>query len=194
MRTTKATTKPAKPTATPSVAVAVSAKTRTLIDQIREDFDAFANGFAQLITDRVALAPKFMKAFGAWASETGGSFAAFVRVLDSSVPEERDGYRAHATYQAADYLRRLSAASAREVEETPEGERPVTAYQALAYLVATVMPVVDPTGAIWSAFVREMHWSDAQAERVKVAAARLGAVKLPPRTKSQLTHVRTAAA
>lgn len=169
------------------VTLAVTAKTRHLIDAIREDFTAFADGFASITSSRAELAPRFMKAFAAWAQETGSTFAAFVRVLDKDVPEDRDGYRAHPSYQAADYLRRLGAGQGREV--VPEDERPMTAYQALAYLVATVMPVVDPTGSIWSAFVREMRWTPEQAERVKVAAAKVGPVQLPPRAKGHLTHL-----
>lgn len=172
----------------PLVAVAVSAKTRALIEGIRDEFDAYSGGFVQFQHDTNALAPKFMKAFIAWAGETAGTFIAFVRVLDATVPEDRDSYRANGTYQAADYLRRRAAELSREpAEEVAEEDRPVPVYRALAYLVATVMPVVDPTGAIWSAFVREMHWTDEQSSRIKVMAAKLGAVKLPPATKHRLT-------
>jgi hypothetical protein len=65
-------------------------------------------------------------------------------------------------------------------------DAPVSAYVALARLVATVLPVVDPTGAIWSAFIREMHWTPAQAQRLKVVGAKEGAVRLPPTIKHRL--------
>lgn len=170
------------------IAVAASAKTRTLIDGIRDEFAAYSGGFVQLQHDTDALAPRFMRAFAAWATDTGSTFVAFVRLFDPAIPEDRDGYRAHGTYQAADYLRRRAADLSREpAADIPEDKRPVPVYQALAYLVATVMPVVDPTGSIWSAFVREMRWTEEQSQRVKVMAAKLGAVKLPPATKHRLS-------
>jgi hypothetical protein len=174
-----------------AVAVAVSAKTRHLIDAIRDDFTGFSDGFSQLTVSRAELAPRFMKAFAAWAQETGSTFINFVRVLDPSVPEDRDGYRAHASYQAADNLRRLGAGVARE--PIPEDDRPVSAYQALAYLVATVLPLIDPTGSFWSAFVKEMRWTDAQNERLKLLAVKVGPVQLPPRIKGNLQSLRATA-
>lgn len=187
--TRKAAPTAPKPTtvATPAAIVApLSTTTTRLVAAIRDDFGAFVDGFAALTSDRAALAPKFMRAFEAWTKETSLSFVAFVRVLDPKVPTDRDGYRGHASYQAADYLRRRQADAARAKEATPADERPVSLNTALVYLLATVMPVVDPTGSIWTAFVREMRWDDAQAQRLKERAAKLGAVKLPSRVKHVL--------
>jgi hypothetical protein len=167
--------------------VALSVKVRHLVDGIRDDFTMFTEGFASLTATRELLAPKFMKAFSSWQGETEGTFAGFVRELDPSVPEGRDGYRAHASYQAADYLRRLMAQAERE--PVAAEDRPVSTYTALAHLVATVLPSIDPTGVIWGAFVREMRWTDAQAERLKVTAAKIGAVKLPPTVRHKLTSM-----
>lgn len=169
------------------IAVAVSAKVRTMIDHIREDFTAFVDGFTALTSARATLSPKFMKAFGAWQAETGGNFVSFVRLLDPEVPEDRDGYRAHKSYQAADYLRRLQAGATRETSEIPESERPVTAYRALAYFVATVLPTLDPSGALWTAFVEQMHWTEQQAARLQTTANKLGAVKLPAKVNALLS-------
>lgn len=192
-------TRQAAPTATTAAATAaidapLSHVTARLVAAIRDDFGAFVDSFASLTTDRNTFAPKFMKAFGAWTKETGESFVGFVRLLDPKVPADRDGYRAHASYQAADYLRRKQADAGRAATtETPEGERPVSLNTALVYLLATVMPVVDPTGSIWTAFVHEMHWTPEQAQRLKERAARLGAVKLPPRVKHSLdSHAKAA--
>lgn len=169
----------------------LTARTSQLVGSLRVPFLAFAEGFAHLSTARSEIAPQFMKTFKAWQLETHGTLAAFVRLYDDSVPLDRDGYRSHPTYQSADYLRRLHGRGARE--PLPFAKRPITPLVALARLVATVMPAVDPTGTIWSVFVREMRWSDQQAERLKVLSVREGAITLPPRTKHNLTTLRAAA-
>lgn len=170
----------------PGPKLALSVKTRAMVDAIREQFTAFVDEFHQMTVSRAELAPKFMKAFAAWQVETGGTFVGFVRLLDPKVPEGRDAYRATPTYQAADYLRRLLAQADRE--PIPEENRPVSAYLALAHLVATILPAIDPNGVIWQAFVREMNWSEAAAERLKTVAAKAGAIKLPPTVKHRLVE------
>lgn len=170
----------------PGPKLALSIKTRNLVDAIREQFFAFVDQFQQMTISRAELAPKFMRAFAAWQLESGGTFVGFVRLLDPKIPEGRDAYRRTPTYQAADYLRRLLAQADRE--PIPEENRPVSAYLALARLVATVLPAVDPTGVIWQAFVREMNWSEAAAERLKTVAAKEGAFKLPPTIKHKLVE------
>lgn len=193
-RTRQAAPQAATPTASASIAVALSTSTSKLVAGIRDDFGAFVDGFVSLTTDRSTLAPKFMRAFEAWAKETKGSFVDFVRVLDAKVPADRDGYRAHPTYQAADYLRRKQADAGRERDTTPEDERPVSLNTALVYLLATVMPIVDPTESIWHAFTKEMRWSPEQAQRLKERAAKVGAVKLPPRVRHNLDALAVAKA
>lgn len=183
---------PAAPPAGTSTLKELSAAASKAVNGIRDDFSAFVDGFISLESDRAAFAPKFMRAFEVWAKDTEGNFVGFVRQLDPKVPEDRDGYRAHTTYQAADYLRRLNAQTNRDAREVPEDERPVSLNTALIYLVATVMPLVDPTGSIFSAFAKEMHWDAEQQERIKVRAAKLGAVKLPPRIKHNLESRRAA--
>lgn len=165
----------------------VSVKTRHLIEAIREPFTAFAEGFSQLRVSREELAPRFVKAFEAWAKETEGSFVAFARLLDADIPEDREGYRAHPSYQAADYLRRLSVSAERE--PVPEEDRPVPAYTALARLVATVLPIIDQNGQIWSSFVREMRWTEQQGERLRAAGTKAGAIKLAPTVKHRFAHL-----
>lgn len=165
----------------------ITSKTRGLIDGIREDFRAYVDDFTQLTVSRETLAPRFMKAFAAWAQETGGPFVAFCRVLEPAIPEDREGYRAHPAYQAADYLRRLTAAQTggRERDQIPEGERPIPVYRAFAMFLATVLPAIDPNGTLWGAFVKEMHWSEDQANRIRVTATKAGAISLPARLKAQ---------
>jgi hypothetical protein len=177
-----------------AIAPELSAATSKLLSGIRDDFGAYRDNFTSLTMDRATFAPKFMRVFDAWAKETGGNFVGFVRQLDPKVPEDRDGYKAHPSYAAADNLRRLNAQAGREQPEIPEDERPVSMNTALVYLVATVMPFVDPNGSIFAAFAKQMNWTDEQAQRIKERAAKLGAVKLPPRVKHSLeSHSRAAA-
>lgn len=180
-------------TTAPSVTDELSKKVIHLIDEIRKPFAAFVNDFAAMTESRAELAPKFMKAFAAYAQETGKSFVAFVRVIDPSVPEDRDGYRGHSTYQAATYLKRLvdQQGAQREASKVPASERPATPLVALARFVTTVLPLVDPTGALWNAFIKEMKWTDEYAERVKVLGAKQGPIVLKGRAVAAFRVART---
>lgn len=169
--------------------VPITAKTQILINQVMASFLAYSDGFTHLTEARGDLAPRFMKACVAWQSETGGQFVDFVRVVDPTVPKDRKGYRAHSSYMAADNLRRLNGP---QREPLPEGARPASAYTALARLVATVLPVVDPTGVIWAAFVKQMHWSEKQAQRLRTAGESKGALRLATNAKQRLTLVKQA--
>lgn len=156
-----------------SAAPTLSTKVQRMIDDIRGQFGSFARDFRALTESRALLAPKFMRTADAWMAETGGTFVGFVRVLDPHVPADRDGYRAHPVYQAADYLRRIQA----RAEETPggivdnvdTGERPATPLMATAALVATLqqlVPDVDLT-PLWRAFEKQLHWSEQQVARLQ---------------------------
>jgi hypothetical protein len=161
----------------------ISSKTERLIDQVRQPFKQYSHGFGAVLTTRAELAPKFMRAFDAWKSETEGSFVRFVQLFDPTVPEAFAEYRNHKTFQAADYLARLVRQQERG-ERTPvdAAHKPATPLVALARLVATVLPAVDPAGALWAAFVREMHWSPQQADRVRALGQKEGAIQLRGKT------------
>lgn len=170
-------------------ALSLSAKTQALIDDVRPGFTSYVSDLSEVLSTRKELAPRFGKAFDAFRDETKQSFVAFVRLLDPSVPKERDDYRNHASYQAAQYLRRLLSAPKR----SKRGPKAATPLIALARLVATVLPVVDRDGAIWTAFVAEMHWSERQASRVQALAGKLHGVPMPRKAATLLKHVAAAA-
>src|SRR5688572_24145650 len=86
----------------------LSKKAKTAIANIKKPFTAFAQAHASFTMSRAELAPKFMHAYTTWQGETHGTFIGFVRLLNPKVPADREGYRNHAVYQAADYLRRLT--------------------------------------------------------------------------------------
>lgn len=150
--------------------IEVSAKTKKLVDGIRQPFAAFTTEFTALSKSRAALAPKFMRAYHAWSAETGGTFVDFVRELDPEVPEERDAYRAHASYQAADYLRRLQANGQREPVEGggPKAESPMAV---IGMLLASMAPVVDNMDEVYSIFQTKLHWSPQRVKRLQTLAA-----------------------
>lgn len=162
----KTPTTTAVPTAAP-----LSRKVKTLIDGIRQPFASFTGDLAGLTTKRSELAPKFMKAYNAWAAETSGNFPAFCRLLDPTIGPNRADYRTHRAFQAADYLRRLVARMNRP--ERPAGvQRPATPMDAVARLLKTITPLIgaDEIGKLRDAIRKELHWSERQVSRLSAKA------------------------
>lgn len=147
----------------------LSKTTARALDDLRAPFTAFCGQFAQLSTSRGQLAPRFMRTFHVWAKETGGTFVDFIREMDGTVPADREGYRAHPSYQAGDYLRRLEANTTRGVGSggVASTDRPVTPLNVIAMLLATMSPVVDDMAAFYSVFQARLHWTDRMVDRVK---------------------------
>lgn len=155
----------------------VSAKVRKAIDAIRRPFTSFVADFASLSVSREELAPKFMKTFGLWQSEAGGTFVDFIRVLVPEVGATRQEYRAHRAYQAADYLRRLAQQANRQgtsAEERAEAiaNRPVSHVTAMARLLRTLIPAIsqDAQATLWQALSDQLHWSERMVTRVQEMA------------------------
>lgn len=173
------------------VAITLSKRTSNAIEGIRQPFTAFASGFADLTANRATLAPKFMKAFGAWQAETAGTFVGFVRVFDATVPEERAGYRSHAVYQAADYLRRLISQQERPAASTSTrgATAPVRPIEAVARLVATLSPFVADMDLIWKAFLQELHWTDRQIASVQKLVGQAGPLLTKSSPREHKLHV-----
>lgn len=186
--TTNATVATPTPVA---VVVALSKRTSNAIESVRQPFASFASGFAALTADRATLAPKFMKAFGAWQAETAGTFVGFVRLFDATVPEERTGYRSHAVYQAADYLRRLVAQQERPAatNKANKGPAPVRPIEAVARLVATLSPFVADMDLIWKAFLQELHWTDRQIASVQKLVGQAGPLLTKQNPREHKLHV-----
>lgn len=155
--------------------IKLSAKTARAVEAVRGLFTPYVASFATINQLRGELAPKFMKAFEQWKAETDGNFVEFVRVLVPAVPlpsrtkDGIQGYRDHQAYQAADYLRRLVQQEARAAT-TPEEQadairnRPASPRQALARVIASIVPLIDPAAmaALWKAMESQLHWSETQ--------------------------------
>ena len=144
----------------------LSAKTTKLIDGIREPFMSFADDFQALAATRAQLAPKFMKAFGAYQAESGGSFVSFVRFVDPTVPADREGYRTNNVYQAADYLRRL-VATTEKASADPNAPVVTSPVDVIVDLLVTIQPVVENLDDIWAAFDTRYHWTTKRIARLQ---------------------------
>ena len=135
---------------TPEIATPapISARLRNLVNQIRRPFLAFSEGLEALTTSRAQFAPQFMRAYGTYMNEVGGSFVGFVRLLDPSVPEDRESYRNHRSYQAASYLRRLvnQAEAAAERTRRREAGEEAAPTPLMLMLARTIRTLIDLTG------------------------------------------------
>lgn len=152
----------------------LTTKTRKAVEAIRRPFGVFIKDFSSLSEKREDLAPKFMKAFNLWATETGGTFVEFVRFLDPSLPQSSKEYRAHRSYGAADYLRRL-VAQARRGERSTErtaqerATAPATPMVGMARVLSALMQLIpeDQHIKITEAISEELHWNDRQILRLE---------------------------
>lgn len=166
---------PAETTETAAAPVVLSAAAKRTIEKVRTNFRAFTDGFSLLAGKREELAPKFMKAYEVYRSEAGpeATFVDFVRLLAPEVPADRDGYKAHRSYQAADYLRRLDASQRAAQQEKPEGPEhaPTRPLDAVARLLGSIMPMLpeDQRAKVWEALRSELHWSDRIVSKVQKA-------------------------
>jgi hypothetical protein len=143
---------------------AISKKTKKGIDALKKPFMAFSTAFGALAISRAELAPKFMKVYGAYLQETGGSYVDFVRMVDPSVPADRAAYREHKSYKAAEYLRRLVAR--RDVKGNRQ--KPVRSnLAAMARLIATIQPLVADVEAFWKGLSAEFGLTARQTGRLR---------------------------
>jgi hypothetical protein len=147
----------------------LSSKVSKAIDAIKKPFTSFVKDFAALSTTREELAPKFMKAFGLFQAETGGTFVMFVRYLDPSIGAARNEYRSHRTYQAADYLRRIVGNARNRPQSVAERQAaPAPPTDVLARILASLVSIL-PEGQkekVYDALKQEARWTDRQVERM----------------------------
>lgn len=148
---------------------------------LRRPFAAFAERFGALSATRAELAPQFMRIFGAYTQQqAGGTFVAFVRKLDPEVPAERTAYRAHKSYQAAEYLRRLVARREPGGNRAPAAPATRSNLTALARALATILPLVRDVQVVWRAVESELGFTARQVGRLQqVVAATQPLLTLP---------------
>lgn len=165
------------------------------IDAIRRPFMAYATAFGRIMETRGELAPRFMRAYYAWANADGkGGFVAFVRKIDPEVPTASrstdgvDGYRDHPSYNAAQYLRRKVEGGNRQ----PARRSNVSP---LARMIATVLQVIRPENAtaVVDSIGREFGFTARQITRLQELVGKAQPVmRLPgvrPVAAPRLVHV-----
>lgn len=162
---------------TPSIEL--TARTQNLIDAIRKPFGSFVSAFAALEEKRSDLAPKFMKAYRAWASEADAGFTDFVRFLTPELADaDTKTIRASRAWQSADYLKRLDDKQRRAKERSARGEvdpasvdRPATAAQAFPRVLASFVSMIpeDARMRFWETLGAEMHWDSQQIAKIQTS-------------------------
>lgn len=143
------------------------------IAKLRKPFAAFVSEMEGIVASRTDLAPQFMQAYASWQKATGGNFVTFCRVLDPSIPEDREGYRRHRAYAAADYLRRVASGSPqRRQEKRTDAEAPATPLDAVARTLAILLPLVPNPERIklWERITAELHWTERQVTLLRQRA------------------------
>src|SRR5438132_48853 len=89
--------------------VVYSAKLRATMDELRPAFRDLGQGLDQVTKKRAEIAPLFVRGYRIWRRETHRPFIAFVHELDPTMPvNDRDAYRQHSSYRAAQYLLQLA--------------------------------------------------------------------------------------
>lgn len=138
------------------------------IDAVTKPFFAFAKAYGDLAVTRAKLAPQFMKACAGWQAETSGTFVEFVRLLDPTVPADREARKAHKVYNAAEYLRRLI--TRRDVGGA--ATKPVRSRLSdLARLIKTLIPIVRDEQALWQGISVELGLAPRQITRLRKEVA-----------------------
>lgn len=129
------------------------------IDRIKPELMAFTRKFGGLQESRAELAPRFMQLYNKLAGDNAGfTFVEYARLFDSSIPTNSsltDGYRGHRTYQAADYLRRLTRQRPRGRANVRDG-----ATDALARMIATLLQIAPSPDPIWTAVQAEFKFGE----------------------------------
>lgn len=146
-----------------TVGAKITPALRKQIDTLRKPFMSYAKDFTLVQESREELAPRFMKIFGAYMQATGESFVAFVRTIDPTVPQDRDGYRAHRSYQAAEYLRRLRNQGSQQGRAKPVRSR----LAVTARLLGTLASIVKDPGEFWNGIASELTLTPRQITRLR---------------------------
>ena len=155
-----------------------SVKLKAALDELRPAFREVGQGLDQLARKRAEIAPVFLKTYQAWQRETGRPFIAFVHELDPAVPvNDRNAYRTHRSYRAAQYLRQLA--------ENPEKTAPTgrTPLAMLAITIKSFLPLYGPSQkdqhAALEALIGATHWRERDRRRLLAKIRRAKAIGLP---------------
>lgn len=155
--------------------ISVSPELKAAITFLRPKLQGFADEYKALTIKKGELAEPFMDGAALWARETGRSFVDYVRAIDPTVPGDREGYRTHTSYMAADYLRRAATVGSARAGNNAGGRaaRPTrtNATGRMARLLATVLKIVkaEDHAAIWQAIADQLAMTPRQITGLKAA-------------------------
>jgi hypothetical protein len=167
-----------------AAAVELSRKLQKQIEDLRKPFRAFAVEFGKVYQKRKDLAPVFMAAYVAWQTEVGAQpFIRFVQVLDPDVPSDRNGYRAHASYQAADYMRR--SIGRRDAGGNAAKPTRSPGLVNLARLLKTVLPLYKDAELFWRGIAAELTLRPRQVTNLRAAVDEVEPLIELPKIKPQ---------
>lgn len=154
-------------TATAASVVALPPAIAKLVRDIRPQFLSFVRDYGALGVQRAQLAPIFMSAYHTWMEATQGTFVGFCRLLDTSIPADRAGYRSHVAYQAADYLRRIVDRPVEPTDDETAPDKPTRPTEVVATLIASIAPLLGDLDVIWAALHEQLHWTDRQVRHLQ---------------------------
>jgi hypothetical protein len=174
--TTPAAPEDAAPASTEPAEVVVSAKTQQLAAAVTGAFRSFVSESTTFFQTRAEVATPFMRAFLSFKKDTkaparpnGLGMADFVRrFFDPSVPADRDAYKKHKAFNAANNLARLYR-DLHKPKKKAAGPPPETPLRAMARLVAAILPLLpaDQVERLWSTIERELHWQGRRLNGLK---------------------------
>lgn len=150
----------------------LSAALKRQIEAVKKSFNSFAKELGLVNETRAELAPRVMKAQAAFQTETGNaSWLGFYRLLDPTIPTDRDGYRAHPSYKAGEYLRRLSGRS--DVGGKGTQSTRGKGVNGLARVIATLLPIVSNQDALWAGIAKEFSLTARQIGNLRTATGQV---------------------
>lgn len=153
-----------------NMVIRITRELQSKIEGMRERLSEFGRVLASHKAD---LVEPFMSGLEQWRKETGrNSFVEYVRAIAPDVPGDRDGYRSHPTYQAADYLRRVYQRTTKTGTSAATSNTRsirVNAVNRLARALKTVFSVIQPAliDQIWTGIATEYGLNDRQLTTLK---------------------------
>lgn len=155
--------------------IVFSKRLHDAIADLRPAFREVGQSLDQLTRRRAEIAPTFTRAYQLWRRETKRPFVAFVHELDPSMPvTDRNAYRTHRSYRAAQYLQQLV--------EQPElhTRHGLTPLSLLAVAVKSFLPACAPhQHEALLALTKASRWRERDVARLLHRIKRAKPISLP---------------
>lgn len=183
------------------VSIDVTPDLRDTINQLRPKLMGFSDEFHAITIKKGELAAPFMDGFALWAHVTGRSFVDYVRAIDPTIPGDREGYKSHKTYMAAEYLKRsITSGAGRnqggDGQTQRERSQPTrtNAVGRMARLLSTILQIVKPEdhATLWQALADELALTPRQVSNLKAgvdATQPLFTLPLKRKVSAEVVHI-----